>query len=68
MDKKENPYKLKKIKCPFCDKVFAESSLEYDFNIKGAIPTNRHICHGCHRSVLYIIKPCKPTEKENTIK
>lgn len=57
MEKKENPYNLKKVKCPFCGKVFAESNLEYDFNIKGIIPTNRHICHGCHRSVLYRILP-----------
>ena len=56
--KKENPYNLKKIKGPFCDKVFAESNLVYNFNIqdKSVIPTNRHICHGCKRSVLYRIE------------
>lgn len=64
MEKTTNNYNLKKVKCPFCNKVFAESSLEYDFNIKGAIPTNRHICHGCHRSVLYIIKPNIPVANE----
>lgn len=53
--KKENPYNLKKIKCPFCSKIFAESNLQYNFDLTTTQPTNRHICHGCKRSILYSI-------------
>jgi len=51
----QKQFDFEKKKCKFCGRVFAESNLEYDFDdIQN--PTNRHICRGCKRAVLYTIK------------
>lgn len=46
----------KKIRCPFCNKLLAESSLEYDFGEERALATNRILCTRCKRTVYYTVR------------
>lgn len=45
----------KKIRCPFCGKLFTESTLEYDFGGERERSTNRILCARCKRTVYYTV-------------
>ena len=46
----------KKIRCPFCNKLITESSLEYDFCGMREQATNRILCTRCKRTVYYTVR------------
>ncbi len=45
----------KKIRCPFCGKLFTESTLDYDFGGERELSTNRILCARCKRTVYYTV-------------
>jgi phage FluMu protein Com len=47
---------FKKIRCPFCNKLITESTLEYDFENTKAESTNRYVCGRCKRTVYYTVR------------
>ena len=52
----------KKIRCPFCGKLFTESALDYDFGQPRECATNRILCTRCKRTVYYTVKAYAPGE------
>nr|DAG41459.1 MAG TPA: cysteine-rich protein [Caudoviricetes sp.] len=59
---KETEYK--KIRCPVCNRVITESTLDYDFT--AVSPTCRYLCSRCKNYIYYTVKERRQPNKLST--